>query len=871
MPAMNTYKQITALISTTLDIIEAYETIKGLCGLPEAFQEVSKWLPLVEKTLRGMMGPAKHVASADDALVLESSLTSCEKKADNLLEIFQRISKKSKDDEYDPSVYRTIAIRLGKHRVETLMDAILEDLEVLVAHHIFEVDMQGQVEPLALARKELAKTNPSLDDADLDEQHGGANQYGDNNSQFNNLGPGTQKNVKGHYFEGGSHQFAYRYIKHKHIYSKSSTPQTYRVIPLPRNEDITDRADIFAHLNTLLPPKSENQSAALYGLGGSGKTQIALEYAYRRCRDQDWSVFWVQADNETTFTQGYKAIARAMGIGDGLDGEKLLVAVREGIEKLPRWLLVLDNADDLRLFGIASRASADTPYRPGEEPTRGSTSFRDFLPQGATGTMLWTSRDGGIVGPLVGEKRGLFIGRMSIEEAMKLFGKWRGEETNSEEADDARRLVEELQWLPLAISQAGAYLRKTSMPIREYLSRLTEGKERWRILKRTEHDRHRLGVPNSVLETWSISIERIRQDNEMAYKILHVIAYVNNQSIPFAILTAAGLLDAEEWEAPSREDEERVLDAVARLKDFAFIGLQLSEGKARHIYEMHKLVQEATRYGLSKSTDDEMYFSRAALQIVTSLFPGRHRKKVEEYEEYVAHAVAVGEWAATCEQEEAASELLDRVSDYLYDRGRWREREPVDGRILELRQQALGEEHPDTIRSMANLATTYHAQGRYDEDEEISTRVLELRRKALGEEHPDTISSMADLATTYNTQGRYDEAETIRVKVLELRRKALGEEHPDTISSMADLATTYHAQGRYDEAETIRVKVLELRRKALGEEHPDTVRSMADLAMTCNAQGRWNYDSRHWNQGILILALGLALWYSTNRLHQRSR
>ncbi|RKK17486.1 hypothetical protein BFJ65_g7820 [Fusarium oxysporum f. sp. cepae] len=185
--------------------------------------------------------------------------------------------------------------------------------------------------------------------SNLKEQPVGANQQGHGNRQYNNFGTGTQKNVNGFYLEGGSHHFEHH---HHHHRSESSTPQAYRVIPLSRNEDITNRADIFAQLNTLLPLTPENQSAALHGLGGSGKTQIALEYAHRRCRDPDWSVFWVQADNETTFTQSYKAIARAIDIRDDLDGEKLLATVRERIERLPRWLLVLDNADDLTMFGI---------------------------------------------------------------------------------------------------------------------------------------------------------------------------------------------------------------------------------------------------------------------------------------------------------------------------------------------------------------------------------------------------------------------------------------------------------------------------------------------------------------------------------------
>ncbi|KAB5518245.1 hypothetical protein GE09DRAFT_1259751, partial [Coniochaeta sp. 2T2.1] len=126
-----------------------------------------------------------------------------------------------------------------------------------------------------------------------------------------------------------------------------------RVIPFPRDEDVVDR-DVFATLDRLLPSATpaDYQSAALWGLGGSGKTQIALAYAYRRSRDPACSVFWVHADDETTFTQDYKTIARRLGLAGSLDGPELLTAVRGRMEANPWWVLILDNADNLAAFGV---------------------------------------------------------------------------------------------------------------------------------------------------------------------------------------------------------------------------------------------------------------------------------------------------------------------------------------------------------------------------------------------------------------------------------------------------------------------------------------------------------------------------------------
>src|SRR5205085_1281625 len=147
------------------------------------------------------------------------------------------------------------------------------------------------------------------------------------------------------------------------------------------------------------------------------------------------------------------------------------------------------------------------------------------------------------------------------------------------------------------------------------------------------------------------------------------------------------------------------------------------------------------------------------------------REMWAEGEKYATHAVRVSKWAEVCKKEVEVSDLLTRVSDYLYDRGRWREKEPVDERAYELRKRVLGEKDRRTIRSRAELAVTCHERGRYEEAEPMEVKVLELRREVLGEKHPDTIRSMADLAVIYHTRGRYEEAEPMNVKVLELRRE----------------------------------------------------------------------------------------------------
>ena len=161
---------------------------------------------------------------------------------------------------------------------------------------------------------------------------------------------------------------------------------------------------------------------------------------------------------------------------------------------------------------------------------------------------------------------------------------------------------------------------------------------------------------------------------------------------------------------------------------------------------MHKLVQEALRYSLSRAEKqaEQVYFSRTACQVVADLFPKQRQDRAVwgQSERYLTHAQQVSKWAELWQGEVKVSAVLGRVSGYLFDRGRWREKEPVDERAYELRRKTLDEKHPDTIQSMADLATTYDEQGRYEAAEKIVLEVLNLRRDVLGDKRPDTIHSM---------------------------------------------------------------------------------------------------------------------------------
>lgn len=574
------------------------------------------------------------------------------------------------------------------------------------------------------------------------------------------------------------------------------------------------------------------------------KTQIALDYAYQRCiADEELCVFWVHAENEASFTLDYETIGKELGVDKGLHGSGLLEAVRRKIESRSRWLLVIDNADDLGLFGVGQSATENNLYK--------------YIPCTLQGTVLWTSRDEHIVGTLVGALRGLPVQPMDMEEATALLTVARGRESTLTEpkVDD---LVTELECLPLAVSQAGRFMRRLSMSAETYLDQLKQRTTRLELLNISDTDRYRRPeASNSILETWRISTDRIWAESKMSYYILHVVAYLDYQNIPEELMAAAAKLvsAADNWRS-AQPTELETLSSIARLRELSFISLRNS-GDTKPSYEMHKLVQEALRYRMSleEATEvalidlpraenklkrlrrGEVYYSRLALQLICNLFPAPGADSWAQCEQFVTHAIRVSEWAEISKTETKTADLLYYVAVFLDQRGRWGELEPVVTHSIRLRQNSLGLEHPDTIWMKQFLVEVIKRQD-LDKAEFVQQEVLELRQRVLVASHPDVLYSKSSLAGIYCRQGRNTEAQHILQDVLKVQQDTLGPKDERTIKSMSRLAHAYFNQGLYKEAEKTDQEVLELRREILGERHVDTITTLSSLALTYRCQGQ---------------------------------
>ncbi|KAK2598195.1 hypothetical protein QQS21_005672 [Conoideocrella luteorostrata] len=562
----------------------------------------------------------------------------------------------------------------------------------------------------------------------------------------------------------------------------------------------------------------------------SRKTQIALAYVYwlkEACPEV--SVFWVHASNAERFRQSFAQIAEDCQI-PGHDDPKtnVLILAKEWLCKKDngQWLMVIDNADDGKLFcGQSKCATDDDPHI--------NENLAQYVPECGHGKVLATTRNKQVAVKLSKSIRTVEIHKMDESESIQLLGTFTDIDTHEASFVELSTLSSRLEHLPLALVQAAAFIQANGISIKKYLQLLEESDQSLVSLlsKEFESIGRDSEAPQAVAQTWIISFRLIWEQNTLAGSLLSLMSLFDKQAIPMAFLSHYA---AQERNGGPKSSIE-LTESIGLLKAFSL----LSEQKGESL-DMHRLVQLVTRKWLMN--DHAMgQFEQEALLTVSHVYPFGVFENRTLCSAYLPHAKAVLGIKVDDAQDGAIAEALlsHRVASYLNFEGQWSDAEKLYKEALTTRKMVLGEQHPDTLRSMANLASTYRYQGRWKEAEELQVQVMETHKTVLGEQHPDTLTSMANLASTYRNQGRWKEAEELKVQVMKSHKTVLGEQHPDTLISIANLASIYWDQGQWKEAEELEVQVMETRKTVLGEQHPDTLISMGNLASTYWNQGRW--------------------------------
>jgi tetratricopeptide (TPR) repeat protein len=617
---------------------------------------------------------------------------------------------------------------------------------------------------------------------------------------------------------------------------------------------------------------------------GSSKSQLAIEFAHRTAAEApDKWIFWIHAGTRARVEEGFRNIADAAKLpGRNQPNADVLrlVYVWLSNERNGRWTIVLDSADDRDVFYAAKSG--------GE-----GKQLADYLPQSRNGSLLVTTRNRDLAHRLTGSYENIIeVGPMVLNDALRLLEKKLGQLSSAATAED---LVQVLDLVPLAISQAAAYIKKRSprVSVEKYLAdfRKDESQQVWLLSHEAGDLRREGGASNAILKTWQISFEHIRSIQSSAADLLSLISHFDCQGIPVLLLKPVNSKDALQdlWSESNNNNntDNHFEDDVDILRDFCLVATN-NNGS---MLEMHRLVQLSMRKWL-EANGRENKFKNLFIERMAGVFPTGEYSNWAKCRQLFAHVEVAAEYKPSKERVEEWANLMYNGSWYAQLQGRykiaeqmankalrsyenifgednswtvdskailarsyrcqgkWKEAELLQVQVMEINKRVLGEEHPAMLTSIANLALTYWNQGRWKEAELLQVQVMETRKRVLGEEHPDTQTSIANLASTYKKQGRRKEAEWLLMQVMETRKRVLGESHPNTLSSIANLASIYKKRGGRKGAELMWMQVIETRKRVLGEEHPKTLTSIANLASTYKRQGRWKEAELLWKQVI---------------------
>ena len=657
-----------------------------------------------------------------------------------------------------------------------------------------------------------------------------------------------------------------------------------------------DRSELSLELEEKLH-EGENETddpsgLLIHGLGGTGKTQLALRYVEKHRNSYD-PVLWIDAKDPEAVRSNFVRCADELRLpmdpahkaGTDLADFRLIrwLEARKSTNK--GFLVVFDNADSF------------------------FPELKKVVPRAGHGSVIIISQDSSaseLTAELFAKHEELRVDIMKPLEARAVLLQRLKLEYNStplhiqQMCDDIARM---LGYLVLAVDLAGAYIRmeaKLGTDLETALMQYIEdfGRHQDDLLQQDEYP-GLSETDKTVWTVWDKSLNRIQDlDPGRKYRpdvLLAFLSYFRGSIVQDQLFRLASLgfpliqdyfceeveslpawlkawteLKEDQWDdyhyrkacdllvrysLIQRSDEEWPGLTIHRLvqwrasmyeKDqpwevwflvfFTAICHQSLEDSDKPHFQRYIIPHLSTGSTLEMAIEGFSENQKALTKLsigTVYLREGRYK----EAEELLRQSSALSKSVSGEEHPNTLASMAALASTY-HSQGRWKEAEELQVEVMEITKRVCGEENHHTLIRMSSLALIYSEQGRWKEAEELEVRVIEISGRLLGEEHPDTLNSMAGLASTYRSQGRCKESEELHVRVMETKKRVLGEEHRHTLISMAHLPSIYRGQGRWKEAEDLEVRLMETMKRMLGEEHPDTLSSMANLASTWKAQGQ---------------------------------
>ncbi len=545
---------------------------------------------------------------------------------------------------------------------------------------------------------------------------------------------------------------------------------------------------------------------ALHGLGGVGKTRLAVEYAWRHVEDYN-AILFVRSDTLRNLRSNLAALAGPQVLDlpeqQAPEEEARVVAVLRWLHEYPGWLLILDNAD-----GRDAAHAAE-----------------ELLKDLHGGHVLITSR----LSQWSGCVETLELDVLQPDDAtcflMERTSRMRRQQPTDE--NDADALARELGGLALALEQAGAHISYRRCSIADYT-------RDWRAqlpAVQEWHDPRLMKYPCSVAVTWQTTINMLRL-GEIAH--LRLLAWFAADPIPFSVINGVAAEDIWHDAVVQLSDEIRVaqespgrpLDALAELANFSMVQW---DADAQNI-SVHRVVQEIIRTRIPK--DEKSKWLTLSLRLLDVTKPGnpqdvRTWPLWESLRPHIALCVAMGDQVGI---QDPTATLMNDLSRFLFAKALYVEAEPVMRRVLAIYEKCFGPEHPEIATALTNLAQLLQSTNRLAEAEPLMRRVVGLIEKRYGKKHPIIARALSNLAMLLLTTNRLAEAETLMRRVLALDEKCFGPEHPEVANDLNNLSQLLKTTNRLAEAEPLMRRALAIYEKSFGPEHPDVATALNNLA-----------------------------------------
>jgi len=441
----------------------------------------------------------------------------------------------------------------------------------------------------------------------------------------------------------------------------------------------------------------------------------------------------------------------------------------------------------------------------------------------------------------------ILIDPMHDAAALHLLRKKLGDDVEDEGISE---LATSLDYMPLALVQAAAYIRRRAprCSVRQYLDeyRKSDGKKTSLLNQKAGHLRRDKDASNSIIATWEISFNYIQSTRQSAADLLSLMSFFDRQGIHESLLRSQS--GAANERVANGGDSDNGFDYdVLILRDCSFITVT----RDTNTFEMHSLIQLATR----KWLENHGLLNKFREHFIFNLSAEMPAGKYEDWPKCQAlfpHArAALTQRPKDKESLQRWALLLHKAAWYAHERGKADEGEQMAVMSLEARSEVLGEDNAETLWSMNMVGIVRGLKGRWKEAESIHRQALVRREKVLGPEHPDTLSSMYNLARALDHQGRYEEAEMIYRKTLAHRTRVLEPNHPNMLVTMGSLAFVLYKLGKDNEAERLNRRTLARQEEVLGPEHPHTLATRSNLALVLEAQGM-DKESEMMNRQTLV-------------------